>query len=72
MDVTPPHRDLVVIGASAGGVEALKALTAGLPLHARPLRGDRGDVRGAVVTLADTPRGPEQSSDIEPASGRAR
>jgi two-component system chemotaxis response regulator CheB len=40
------HRDLVAVGASAGGVEALKALVAGLP----------GDYPGALLLVLHVPR----------------
>ncbi|MEO8183385.1 MAG: chemotaxis protein CheB [Deltaproteobacteria bacterium] len=44
-----PVRDLIVIGTSAGGVEALQAITRGLP----------GDLPAAVlIVIHTTPRGP--------------
>ena len=41
----PPGRDIVVVGASAGGVEALRTLAAGLP----------GDFPGAVFVVLHVP-----------------
>ncbi|MBO3742858.1 chemotaxis protein CheB [Actinoplanes flavus] len=42
----PEHRDLVAIGASAGGVEALRAVVAGLP----------PDYPGAILVVLHVPR----------------
>jgi two-component system, chemotaxis family, protein-glutamate methylesterase/glutaminase len=56
----PEHRDLVAIGASAGGVEALRALVAGLP----------PDYPGAILVVLHVPRdAPSALSSILSRSG---
>jgi two-component system chemotaxis response regulator CheB len=56
-----PHHDLVVIGASAGGVETLKCIVAGLP----------ADFPAAVcVVLHIAPTSPSALADILQRSGR--
>jgi two-component system, chemotaxis family, protein-glutamate methylesterase/glutaminase len=54
-----PGRDLVVIGASAGGLEALRALVAGLPAH----------LPAAVLVAMHTP--PTRESRLPAILGRA-
>ncbi|HWS39345.1 MAG TPA: chemotaxis protein CheB [Actinoplanes sp.] len=44
--MTREHRDLIAVGASAGGVEALRALVAGLP----------ADYPGALLVVLHVPR----------------
>ncbi|GAA1619792.1 chemotaxis protein CheB [Actinoplanes couchii] len=44
--MTPEHRDLIAVGASAGGVEALRALAAGLPAR----------YPGALLVVLHVPR----------------
>ena len=52
-DAGPPARDLVVVGASAGGIEALRALVAGLP----------ADYPGALCVVCHTsPHSPRRST----------
>jgi len=54
-ELSPPSRDLIVIGTSAGGVEALQVLARGLP----------GDLPAAVlVVLHTTPEGPYLMPEI--------
>jgi two-component system, chemotaxis family, protein-glutamate methylesterase/glutaminase len=55
-----PHRDVVAVGASAGGVEALRALVGGLP----------PDYPGAVLIVLHVPRdGPSALAGILNRSG---
>jgi two-component system, chemotaxis family, protein-glutamate methylesterase/glutaminase len=54
-----PRHDLVVIGASAGGVEALQAVVAGLPAH----------LAAAVLVVMHTP--PTRDSRLPAILGRA-
>lgn len=58
--MSPDHRDVVAVGASAGGVEALRALVGGLP----------PDFPGAVLVVLHVPReGPSALAKILDRSG---
>ncbi|MEU4216836.1 chemotaxis protein CheB [Actinoplanes sp. NPDC026623] len=59
-DLSPDHRDVVAVGASAGGVEALRSLVGGLP----------PDYPGAVLVVLHVPReGPSALAKILDRSG---
>jgi two-component system chemotaxis response regulator CheB len=57
-----PARELIVIGTSAGGVEALTVIVRGLPL----------DLAAAVlIVLHTSPQGPSMLPEVLSAAGRS-